>query len=153
VILLTMSVFRLEVGDEAKPNRISHTVSSRAQRGIFTSTSVSAGPSLRSGCQLSAHLRQRAQSANFHLEQLMLLRLVGERVAEERREWLARAQRRAQIDFVIAEQAGAKSSVSGQPHAIARRAVRVRHRRDDADRSTRAVPLIVGRGAISLCRP
>jgi hypothetical protein len=48
-------------------------------------------------------LRQRPQSPDAHLEELVFLRLVGQRLTEERLEALAGAQRSSQVDFVITE--------------------------------------------------
>ena len=97
---------------------------------------------------LPANLRQRSQPADLHLEQLVLLWLVRERVSEVGLERHAGSERRAQVHFVVAEQARAEPAVGGEPHAIARRAVRVCHRRDDADRSGGAGPLVVGGGPV-----
>src|SRR5512142_1250640 len=52
-----------------------------------------------------ADLRQRAQSAHAHLQQLVLFRLVSQCLAEQRLEPLPGAQRRTQIHFVVSEQA------------------------------------------------
>src|SRR3954451_21971970 len=69
---------------------------------------------------LTPDLRECLQPADLHLQQLVLLRLVGERIAKERLERLAGAQGAAQIDLVIAEQARAEAAVRSQPNAIAR---------------------------------
>src|SRR5512143_1174007 len=82
----------------------------------------------------AADLRQRAESADLHLQQLVLLGFVGERVVEQRLEPCARAKWRAQIDFVISKEARAQPAVGRQSHAVARRAVGVSHRRDKAKR-------------------
>ena len=74
----------------------------------------------------AADLRQRAQSANSHAKQLVLLRLAGESRAEERLEWQSIAKWLAKIHLVFPEQAGAQPAVRGEPHAIAARAVGVR---------------------------
>src|SRR5215208_2594236 len=79
--------------------------------------------------KLSPDLRECAQTADAAREQRVRLRLLGERAVHERRERLARAQRRAQIDLVVAEQARAQPTVGGEPHTVAAAAIRVRHRR------------------------
>src|SRR6478672_2538156 len=105
------------------------------------------GDSDDSRSALPAYLRQRPKPADLHLQQLMLFGLIGERFPEERLEWNPGSERSPQIHLVIAEQACAKTAVGGQAHAIARRAVRVRHWRDDADRADSAGPLVIR------CRP
>src|SRR3954447_13898058 len=80
----------------------------------------------------------------------MLARLLGERAREVCSEWLARAQRRPKIHLVIAEEARAQATVRREAHAIARRAVRVRHRRDETDCPHRTCQTTVARGTISL---
>src|SRR5216110_1308429 len=52
----------------------------------------------------AAHLRQRAKSAHAHLQQMMLARLDGQRLAEERLQRKSVAERRPQIDFLVTEQ-------------------------------------------------
>src|SRR5215813_7735876 len=80
----------------------------------------------------------------------MLLRLVGQRLTKQRLERLSASQRRAQIDFVIPEETRAQAAIRGESHAIARRAVRVRHRRNDADRSARTFPLVIRGRTVAL---
>src|SRR4051812_7110937 len=83
--------------------------------------------------KLSPDLRECAQSADAAREQRVRFGLLGEGAVHERRERHAGAKGRAQIDFMVAEQAGAQSSVRRQAHAVTASAVRVRHRRDHAD--------------------
>ena len=63
----------------------------------------------------------------------MLLRLVGECLTHEWREWHSGAEWTTQIHLVVAKQTGAKAAIRGETHAIATTAIRVCHRRDDAD--------------------
>src|SRR5678815_3939472 len=102
---------------------------------------------------LPTNLRKRAKAADFHLQQSVLLRLVGECLSEERLEWLAAPERVAQQHLVIAEETGAKSAIGRESHAVARRAVRMCHRRDDADRALRTSEPIIRRGAVTSWRP
>src|SRR4051812_7808291 len=98
---------------------------------------------------LSPDLRERAKSADASLQQRMCFRLLGERAEDE---WLERqtgAERRAEIHLVIAEQTRPESPVGGETHAVAAAAVRMRHRGDHADRSTRSLEARVRRGTVA----
>ena len=53
---------------------------------------------------------------------------------------------------MIAVEAGAQPAVGREANAVARPAVRVRHRRDHADRPRRAGEPMVGRGAVAARR-
>src|SRR5690242_2187474 len=79
----------------------------------------------------------------------MLLRLLGERAPEKRLERETGAQRRTQIDLVIAEQAGPQSTVGREAHTVAAAAIRVRHRRDHADRTRRAGKPMIRRRSVA----
>src|SRR5438477_129733 len=95
--------------------------------------------------RLAADLRQRAQSTDAHLQQRVLAGLLVERPTEMGRQRLPGAQRRPQIDLVIAKQTRAQASVRREAYAITRAAVRVRHRRDHTDRSGGASQAVVRR--------
>src|SRR5260221_630644 len=88
-------------------------------------------------------LRERAQSAVATREQRVLLRLVRERATHMRLEQVAGAQRSAQIHLVIAEETRAQPSVGGEANTIALPAIRVRHRRDHANRPGGAINRVV----------
>src|SRR6187200_3435135 len=76
------------------------------------------GTELQRARHSTADLRQRAQTADFHLQQRVLLRLVGERLTEERLQRLAFAQRIAQQHLMIAEETRTKPAISGQTDTI-----------------------------------
>src|SRR5436309_3305973 len=77
----------------------------------------------------------------------MLLRFLGKRAAEVRLERFSRAKRRAQIHLVVPKETGAQATIGRETNTIARTTIRVRHRRDDADRAPCAGKVIV------CCRP
>src|SRR5688572_31973951 len=83
----------------------------------------------------------------------MLLRLVGQRLTEQRLERFTAPQWVAEIHFVIAVQAGAKPSVCSKADPVARAAIRVSHRCNDSHRAGSSVETIVLRRPIPLRRP
>ena len=64
-------------------------------------------------------LRERAQPADAHLQQRVLASACRRARRGRTARAAPRAQRRAQIDLVIAEQARAQPAVGGEPHAVA----------------------------------
>ena len=73
--------------------------------------------------RVAEELRRRIAAvpgiADAHLQQVMLLRFVGQCLTEQRLESLARTQRRAQVHLVIAEETGTEPTVGREPNAIA----------------------------------
>jgi hypothetical protein len=73
----------------------------------------------------ASDLRERAQTTNAHLEQVVLLRLRCERASEERLERQSFAKGCAEISLLFAEETGAKPAIGGEPHPVAASAIRV----------------------------
>src|ERR1700686_848047 len=82
---------------------------------------------------------------------MVLLRLRAERTAKKRLERHSFAERRAEIDLVIAEETGGEPPVGSKPHAVATAPGGVGHRRDGADSAYGAVKPEVARWAIPSC--
>src|SRR5215207_9596213 len=103
VILLTMTLdFRVKWSSRQK-------LSGRNPPGNGPCTARVARRRLCSA--LPADLREGAQTAHLHLQQLVRLRLRRERGTEEGLERLAAAQRPAEVDLVVAEKARAQPPV------------------------------------------
>lgn len=68
---------------------------------------------------LPADLRERSQSTDLHLQEVMLPRFLGQCAAEERLQRLAPAERIAQWHFMVAEQAGPQPTICREPHPVA----------------------------------
>src|SRR6202022_656340 len=114
---------------------------------------IDASPSRGTTNSSAADLRERAKTANAHLEEMVLLGFRRERAAKERLERQSRPKRRAQIELVVAEETSAEPPIGRKSHAIAASAVRVRHRRNHSDCSNGAGKLVVACGAVTSRRP
>src|SRR4051812_27493016 len=100
----------------------------------------------------AADLRERPKTTDAHLQQVMFARLGRQRAPKK---WLERhsgSQRRAQVNFVVAEETGAQSTVSCQSYAIAGSAVGVRHRSYHPDAAFCSGQCVVTRGPIATRR-
>src|SRR3954468_7863850 len=102
--------------------------------------------------QSAANLGQCAQSADFHLQEIVLLRLGSERATEKRREWKAFAKRSAQVHLIVTEKARPQPTIGGEPYPIAAAAIGVGHGCDDADGATTMLEAVVTRRSVSPLR-
>src|ERR1700674_4004806 len=79
----------------------------------------------------------------------MLFRFCRQGTAKERIERHSGPKGCAQINLVVAKEAGAEPAVGGKPHAIAAPTIRVRHRRNHTDRADGAGESVITCGSVA----
>lgn len=94
-------------------------------------------------------LRERAKTADIHLQQMVLQRLFFQRACEQRSHRLSGSQWVAKIHGMVPEQTRSETTIRGEPDTIARAAVCMRHRSDHANGPYPTLELVVLGGTIS----
>ena len=88
-------------------------------------------------------LRERTESADVHLQQVMLQRLFFQRAAEQRSHGFSGSQWVAKVHGMVPEQTRSETTIRREADPIARAAIRMRHRSDHANSPYPSLELIV----------